>query len=117
VKDTPRRLLAGIAGLFGNTPDSSVATPVVIEKDKPMDEQFENRNGLHFCSSCGWCNDIPTTFRKRTITDDNGKPKTVYTFLDVDNPVNCPRCAKKSVYPVCQATTTKAVIYLLKALQ
>lgn len=117
MKDTPRRLLAGIAGLFGNTPDSSDVTPAVIEKDKPMDEQFENRNGLHFCSACGWCNDIPTTFRKSTRIDDNGKTKTVYTFLDVDNPVACPRCAKNALYPLCQATTTKAVIYLLKALQ
>ena len=117
MKDAARRLLTGIAELFGDKPDSSDVMPAVIEKDTPMDEQFENRNGLHFCSACGWCNDIPTTIRKSIRIGDNGKPKTVYTFLDVDTPVACPRCAKNALYPLCQATTTKAVIYLLKALQ
>jgi hypothetical protein len=116
LKNFTRKLLAGLVGVFKDTP--TITEPEVLEiKVPPMTEQFENRNGLHFCNSCGWCDDIPTTFRKRTITDDDGKTKTVYNFLDVDNPVDCPNCAKKSVYPVCQATTTKAVIYLLKALQ
>ena len=98
----------------GKTPEN----PLPEEPQEPtMTDQFENKNGLHFCSSCGWCDDIPTTFRKSTRIDDTGKSETVYSFLDVDNPVDCPRCAKKSVYPVCKATTTKAVIYLLKALQ
>jgi hypothetical protein len=116
LKNFTRNLLAGLIGVFKDTPITT--EPEVTEIEVPqLKDQFENRNGLHFCSSCGWCDDIPTTFRKSTRIDDTGKSETVYSFLDVDNPVDCPRCAKKSVYPVCKATTTKAVIYLLKALQ
>lgn len=111
-----RGLLAGIAGLFGNTPDSSASAPAIIE-DAPMDDQFENRKSLHFCNKCGWCDELSTTMRKSIRLDNAGVPETVYSFLDTETPVDCPRCSKKSVYPMCHATTTKAVIYLLRAFQ
>jgi hypothetical protein len=116
LKNFTRNLLTGLVGVFKDTQPTKESKITEIEVPR-LKDQFENRNGLHFCNSCGWCDDIPTTFRKSIRIDDTGKSKTVYNFLDVDNPVDCPRCAKKSVYPVCQATTTKAVIYLLKALQ
>lgn len=117
MKDSVHRLVTGIAELFVNKPDNSQTTAEVTSLSGKLEDIFENRSALHFCNKCGWCDTMPTTMRKITRPDDNGVPEVTYMFLDTDTPVDCTRCAKKSVYPMCNGTSLKAVVYLLKALQ